>query len=61
MLIDVMFADEKNRDKAQGGQSSAATSEKDPNDGQKKIKEEFPESPPGPVIGMQDEKGRKGV
>lgn len=48
------------RDKAQGG-TSPATSGKDPHDSQKKIKEEFPEAPPGPVIGMQDQIGRKGV
>ncbi|KAI9747799.1 MAG: hypothetical protein M1815_003888, partial [Lichina confinis] len=46
-------------DRAQGdggGQAQAAT-EKDQRKSSERTKKEFPEAPPGPVIGMNDERG----
>jgi len=47
------------RAKAADDTTSNATSQRDTQGAQKKAKEEHPESPKGPIIGMNDEKGGK--
>jgi len=46
-------------DRASGGPSSAATSEEDKHNENEKAKKDHPEAP-GPVMGMNDERGGKG-
>lgn len=49
-------------DKSQDNQGLAnSATERDQQGSQKKVKEEFPEAPKGPVIGMNDERGSVGV
>lgn len=53
-------ADRASSDAADSGNKSGATSEKDVKNNNQKAKEENPEAP-GPVIGMNDERGGKGA
>ena len=46
-------------ERASGSTSSQATSQRDVRDNNKRAKEEHPEAPE-PVIGMNEERGRKG-
>lgn len=47
-------AEDRNAD---GSGLAQSTTERDHRNSQKKVKEEFPEAPKGPVIGMNDERG----
>lgn len=49
------------KERAKGEQSgSSAINERDERDSGGKTKEEFPEAPAGPVLGMNDERGGVG-
>ncbi|MCJ1254899.1 hypothetical protein MMC24_002715 [Lignoscripta atroalba] len=48
------------RDRANDSNQSSAASERDNRKDNERAKKDMPEAPPGPVIGMNDERGGKG-
>lgn len=57
---DASKAGREDRARGDGGDRAQAASEKDQRKSSKRAKEEFPEAPSGPVLGMNDERGSKG-